>query len=363
MGLLDMTPQQYGLLAAGLGMMQNSRGKSLGEALGAGGMQGINAITEMQQQQQLQALHQAQMERYQAQAAQENERLQLERDKRNAMKGIDVNGTTDDIVSKLAAIDPEAAIKWKLSQEKTPDWKEKALFAAGGDENTARELTKNSMQNPFQALSYNLNASNTAQDNARANEQLRLQQEAAARAEEEARIKREQASREKLKDIPVKQFDAYMGNNEGIRKIDEALATVENNPDSFGLQNLLPDMIIQRTDEKGVTPRAKVSEIGAQKFHDISGAAISASEAPRLLPFIPTPKDSAKTVKEKLLNLRKEYDNNNNQIKQLFNPTNGFKAFPELSPVTAPLPRVGDVVDGHVYVGGDPSKPDSWRAK
>lgn len=51
-GLLDnMTPNQYGLLAAGLGMMGNSRGRSLGEALSAGGVQGVNAMQAMQQQQ------------------------------------------------------------------------------------------------------------------------------------------------------------------------------------------------------------------------------------------------------------------------------------------------------------------------
>lgn len=82
-GLLEgMTPQQYGLLAAGLGMMGNSRGRSLGESISAGGVQGINAMNQMQQgqfeaqqQQQLQAMRELQMQQMQ-------EQMQGERDSR-----------------------------------------------------------------------------------------------------------------------------------------------------------------------------------------------------------------------------------------------------------------------------------------
>ncbi|MFA5135692.1 MAG: hypothetical protein WC505_07975 [Patescibacteria group bacterium] len=84
-----MSPQQYGLLMTGLGMMQNNRGKSLGESLAAGGMQGVGGMMDMQQANQMQQLKDLQMQ--QAQTAMDRQRKQDSREDsfRSAMQGID----------------------------------------------------------------------------------------------------------------------------------------------------------------------------------------------------------------------------------------------------------------------------------
>lgn len=93
-GLLDMTPEQQGLLALGLGMMQNSRGRSLGESFGAGGMQGLGAMQHAQQLQQLQAYKDMQMQMQQKQLARQDKQDAIEDAFRASMQGIDPNDTT-----------------------------------------------------------------------------------------------------------------------------------------------------------------------------------------------------------------------------------------------------------------------------
>lgn len=88
-GLLDMNPQQYGLLMTGLGMLQNNRGKSLGEAFAAGGMQGANGMMDMQQAQQLQALKDLQMQKAQAETERQRKQDSREDNLRTSMQGID----------------------------------------------------------------------------------------------------------------------------------------------------------------------------------------------------------------------------------------------------------------------------------
>jgi hypothetical protein len=56
----------------------------------------------------------------------------------------------------------------------------------------------------------------------------------------------------------------------------------------------------QRADPKGVGPRAEVANIGSQKLHDRSGAAVPAAEFPRLKPFIPGTDDRAEAIITKL---------------------------------------------------------------
>lgn len=95
-------------------------------------------------------------------------------------------------------------------------------------------------------------------------------------------------------------------NNVTLSSIDTAIKLAEANPNAFGLKNLAPDAIIQRTDPAGVNVRAMVAGIGGQKYHDLSGAAISVSEASRLAPYIPNVKDDPRAVVIKLKNLRRE---------------------------------------------------------
>lgn len=95
----------------------------------------------------------------------------------------------------------------------------------------------------------------------------------------------------------------------GIAAIDDAIAEL-NNPDAknaLGYKNVLPSSMRQYTDPKGIAARAAVANIGSLKLHDRSGAAITASEFPRLAPFIPSMTDTAETAKIKLGKMKQEY--------------------------------------------------------
>jgi hypothetical protein len=83
--------------------------------------------------------------------------------------------------------------------------------------------------------------------------------------------------------------------------------------------------MVTRMDPKGIAARAAVFNLGSLKIHDRSGAAVTASETPRLLPFIPTPGDSAKTVKTKLLGFQREYNLMQQGIED-FAKTQGYKS-------------------------------------
>ena len=148
--------------------------------------------------------------------------------------------------------------------------------------------------------------------------------------------------------IPANIAKAYTENSTALRKIDSALSEVDKYPDAFGLQNLRGDAISQRVDPKGVTARAIVADIGSLKIHDRSGAAVTAAETPRLLPFIPNVNDNAATIKKKLALFRKEYAAIQSDIDSMYSKDQGYRALPsaqtrstdtKVSPVDALLEK------------------------
>lgn len=124
-------------------------------------------------------------------------------------------------------------------------------------------------------------------------------------------------------------------NNSSIRKIDNALAALEKYPQAFGTKNYLGDAIRQRSDPQGVDPRAKVADIGSLIIHDRSGAAVSASEFPRLAPFVPVATDDPATVKTKLANLKANIQMMNEETQQIYSTDQGYKEF-NAGPSNAP---------------------------
>jgi hypothetical protein len=111
----------------------------------------------------------------------------------------------------------------------------------------------------------------------------------------------------KPKDVPASIQQALATNAVTLTKIDRALDLVDQNPDAFGWKNIAGDTIRQRTNPEGVDARAMVADIGSQKIHDRSGAAVTVSEAPRLTPFVPNVTDNPNTIKKKLANFQREY--------------------------------------------------------
>jgi hypothetical protein len=142
-------------------------------------------------------------------------------------------------------------------------------------------------------------------------ERLRLSQQAAERQDQ-------QAKEAKLQNVPATHKMAYVENAAALKKIDDTIDAIKSNPEALGIKNMLGDTISQRLDEKGVPTRASVAEVGRVKLHDLSGAAVSASEAPGLMPLIPSVNDSAEAAVEKLLNLRKHYEEINGQFESMY---------------------------------------------
>jgi hypothetical protein len=170
----------------------------------------------------------------------------------------------------------------------------------------------------------------------------------------------------KLKDIPPAQNHAFVENAKGIMNIDDAMEAItratgvrldENgnpvrdpnvkpqSPDALGWRNsVVPTGVRQYTDPTGVTVRAKVANIGSQKMHDVSGANVTVSESPRIVPFVPLPTDGPGPALQKLANLRREYQNVNDMLTQTYSREQGFKP----SAGTRPSGQgKGGVVDFH----------------
>lgn len=94
------------------------------------------------------------------------------------------------------------------------------------------------------------------------------------------------------------------GNNSRMRVIDEALAELDRNAGSVGMQNYAGQTIMQRIDPQGIRLRSAIADIGSMVIHDRSGAAVTVSEFPRLIPFIPQVTDSPAKIRSNLQRMR-----------------------------------------------------------
>lgn len=134
-----------------------------------------------------------------------------------------------------------------------------------------------------------------------------------------------------LKPIPAKIQQGYADNAKGMTQIDQAIAEIRGNPGALGgspvgfIRNALGDNVSQRVDPGGVKARAALANIGSLIIHDRSGAAVTAAETPRLLPFIPQVTDTPETAIKKLQGLKDQYRNANDQIEVQFGEESGYR--------------------------------------
>lgn len=109
----------------------------------------------------------------------------------------------------------------------------------------------------------------------------------------------------KLKDVPPTVNAKIIEGQQGLTNIDSAIKAVQANKGAFGLTNAIPFVERMRQgDAQGVDARAQVANIGSLTLHDRSGAAVSASEFPRLAPFIPSSSDSPEAIVTKLQKMK-----------------------------------------------------------
>jgi len=159
-----------------------------------------------------------------------------------------------------------------------------------------------------------------------------------------------------LKPLPAAQAKAWTENGSRLKFLDQALTAVNSYPKAFGTINVLGNALRSRTDPKGVDARAIVGNIGSLKVHDRSGAAVTASETPRLQPFIPVVNgpyaDDAKTIAKKLKLFKQEIDNMQSEIVD-FADTQGYKS-PIKASSNSDLPAGLVLPPGAKYIGPAP---------
>jgi hypothetical protein len=145
----------------------------------------------------------------------------------------------------------------------------------------------------------------------------------------------------KLKQIPPQVNRAIIENAQAIKKVGDALSLLSGSKangmmgdkNATGMKGYLPNVILNRVDASGAPTRAAVTDIGSLVLHDRSGAAVSASESPRLLPFIPLATDPPEVAVQKLKRFAAEYKLENEALSQMYNEEQGYKSSPLLNDV------------------------------
>jgi hypothetical protein len=137
-----------------------------------------------------------------------------------------------------------------------------------------------------------------------------------------------------LKPIPPQVNAKIIEGKQGLSNIDDAIAALESDPGAVGFTNAIPGA--QTVKQLWATPqdistRAQVANIGSLVLHDRSGAAVSASEFPRLAPFIPSPSDSKQTAVTKLRRMKAIAENELGLFAGTYNEDNGYRSSPVLA--------------------------------
>lgn len=176
----------------------------------------------------------------------------------------------------------------------------------------------------------------------------------------------------KLKDLPTAASSAIMSNAQNINKVQQAIdlldgknaGALKGDSNATGLKGYLPQPILNRMDPDGVDTRAMVTDIGSLVLHDRSGAAVTASETPRLLPFIPLPTDDNATARKKLVRFKQIYEQEQQAYLDAYSKDQGYKTPKVPTPVpatTGSIPKVGTIEDGHRFKGGNPADRNNWE--
>jgi hypothetical protein len=126
---------------------------------------------------------------------------------------------------------------------------------------------------------------------------------------------------------PATVVGGMLGNATGQSKLVKALANLTTQSSSVGFIANTPEWLLQRADPEGVQLRSDISDIAGHQFHDLSGAAISPSEAARLK-FIPSEHDTAAALKTKMERMLAENRETMLQSYRTYGPENGGRKMP-----------------------------------
>jgi len=125
--------------------------------------------------------------------------------------------------------------------------------------------------------------------------------------------------------IPAAAVTGIQENITALGEVDRAISSLARRPESIGPgTGMLGEMYTQWNDPEGTDVRADVGEIGAVKIHDLSGAAVSASEAPRFTPFVPSTSDQPEAARTKLIKFRERLEQQIREALDYYQPKNGY---------------------------------------
>lgn len=151
------------------------------------------------------------------------------------------------------------------------------------------------------------------------------------------------------KALPSGAAQKLFENQQNLRRAETAIALMEGkdvgemkgDADATGWKGFMPDAWLQRFDPKGTDARAALADLGSLVIHERSGAAVSASEFPRLQPFIPKINDDPETVKKKLKRFAQVYRDVASETTNFYRES-GYKV-PDMQPTNngAPAPSPG----------------------
>lgn len=139
---------------------------------------------------------------------------------------------------------------------------------------------------------------------------------------------------QKKQNIPQYVVQGVTGNAKSLQSINSALASLETaeGKNATGWKGYLPNSILNRSDPEGVNTRADISDVGSLLLHDRSGAAVTASESPRLMPFIPLATDDAATAKKKLTRMKQIIEAETNNLTFAYPSAKGLADYATAQP-------------------------------
>ncbi len=121
---------------------------------------------------------------------------------------------------------------------------------------------------------------------------------------------------EKKVNVPQYVVEGVINNAKSLSSIDAALKSLETpeGKNAVGWKGYLPNSALNRMYPEGTDTRANISDVGSLILHDRSGAAVTAAESPRLMPFIPLATDDDVTAKKKLTRFRQLFEAETNNL-------------------------------------------------
>lgn len=175
----------------------------------------------------------------------------------------------------------------------------------------------------------------------------------------------------KLRDLPSAASSAIMSNAQSINKVQQAIdlldgknvGALKGDKAATGWKGYLPQPVLNRADPDGVDTRAMVTDIGSLVLHDRSGAAVTASETPRLLPFIPLPTDDPATARKKLVRFKQIYEQEQQAYLDAYSKEQGYKPPNVPAPSSSKPSMSAEDQQAVAWANANPNDPRAAKIK